>query len=585
MLDREQRSQPMRFVRDSLVDRHLIERMGHSKTLKGHDGCVNCLQWNTPGTLLASGSDDMFIRLWNAEGGPVHAFSSTHMNNIFSVQFLPSGRDEIILSAAGDSSVRMHSYTHSDAPYVWWSSARVKRLAVTRAEPLLFWSAAEDGLVKEYDVRTSASSTLLNFEGKECKSLAINETHPEMIAVALNEAGVPVFDRRYPIEPLFILVPGHIPISSDDARHAFRSLSVTHVGFNSVGNELIVNIGGEQIYIFNVLDRVGEADALQSLKMFISEPALPPLDGGEMHPIEQRTSERFKGPRERAKIHFNNKEYTDAIDTYSRAIVECEELCGSNPSPNAPYAMDLCLLLGNRGACYLRRQWEGDAYACLLDMIRAIKIEPRNTKAHYRVVKALMELKQYDIARELSALFKDRFPNDRSCDRLDSVLRTDPQTPVEWKVSHCSDYVQRLCGHCNTNTDIKEAVFFGGRDEYVAAGSDCGSLLIWERKSGALVKAFEADKNILNCVQPHPSSCMLATSGIEHVIRFWQPLPEEGVENRRERRSLSALSAANQKRMHTGIFEMVVASIGFSVQNEEDDDEGVPGRRIGCNTS
>ncbi|KHN71413.1 WD and tetratricopeptide repeats protein 1 [Toxocara canis] len=139
-----------------------------------------------------------------------------------------------------------------------------------------------------------------------------------------------------------------------------------------------------------------------------------------------------------------------------------------------------------------------------------------------------------------------------------------------------------------------EAVWFGGRDEYIAAGSDCGSLLIWERKSGALVKAFEADKNILNCVQPHPTTCLLATSGIEHVIRFWQPLPEEGVENRRERHGLSALSAENQKRMHTGIFEMVVASIGLAVQNEiglavhnddDDDQEGVYGRRIGCNTT
>ena len=73
---------------------------------------------------------------------------------------------------------------------------------------------------------------------------------------------------------------------------------------------------------------------------------------------------------------------------------------------------------------------------------------------------------------------------------------------------------------------FQEAVWFGGRDEYVAAGSDCGSLLIWERSSGALVKAFEADKHILNCVQPSPSTCLLATSGIEHVIRYWEVLPE-----------------------------------------------------------
>lgn len=65
------------------------------------------------------------------------------------------------------------------------------------------------------------------------------------------------------------------------------------------------------------------------------------------------------------------------------------------------------------------------------------------------------------------------------------------------------------------------------------------------------------------------------------------------MENRRQRHGLSALSANNQKRMHTGIFEMVVASIGLAVQNEiglavhneDDDEEGIHGRRIGCNTT
>lgn len=44
------------------------------------------------------------------------------------------------------------------------------------------------------------------------------------------------------------------------------------------------------------------------------------------------------------------------------------------------------------------------------------------------------------------------------------------------------------------------------------------------------MRAFEADRNILNCVQPHPSIFLLATSGIEHVIRFWEPISENDSE-------------------------------------------------------
>lgn len=60
---------------------------------------------------------------------------------------------------------------------------------------------------------------------------------------------------------------------------------------------------------------------------------------------------------------------------------------------------------------------------------------------------------------------------------------------------------------------------------------------------------------------------------------------EEDEPKSRERYGLTALSMANQKRMHTGILDMVVASIGFAVQREEGDEDDANGRRIGCSTS
>lgn len=50
---------------------------------------------------------------------------------------------------AGDRTVRMHSYTYSSSPQVWYSDGRVKRLAVTPADPHLFWSASEDGIIRQ----------------------------------------------------------------------------------------------------------------------------------------------------------------------------------------------------------------------------------------------------------------------------------------------------------------------------------------------------------------------------------------------------------------------------------------------------
>uniref|UniRef100_A0A182IL99 Uncharacterized protein n=1 Tax=Anopheles atroparvus TaxID=41427 RepID=A0A182IL99_ANOAO len=88
------------------------------------------------------------------------------------------------------------------------------------------------------------------------------------------------------------------------------------------------------------------------------------------------------------------------------------------------------------------------------------------------------------------------------------------------------DYVvQKYTGHRNARTMIKEATFWG--DNYVMSGSDCGGIFTWERESGRLVMLMEADNHVVNCVQPHPTLPLLASSGIDYDVKLWAPLAEE----------------------------------------------------------
>lgn len=57
----------------------------------------------------------------------------------------------------------------------------------------------------------------------------------------------------------------------------------------------------------------------------------------------------------------------------------------------------------------------------------------------------------------------------------------------------------------------------------VVGGSDCGSLFIWERATGKVLRLFKADEYSVNTVQCHPNRLLIATSGIDNVIRFWEP--------------------------------------------------------------
>ena len=60
----------------------------------------------------------------------------------------------------------------------------------------------------------------------------------------------------------------------------------------------------------------------------------------------------------------------------------------------------------------------------------------------------------------------------------------------------------------NARTMIKEATWWG--NNYVLSGSDCGHIFGWERHTGKLVLLLEADRHVVNCIQPHPYEPLIA---------------------------------------------------------------------------
>ena len=68
--------------------------------------------------------------------------------------------------------------------------------------------------------------------------------------------------------------------------------------------------------------------------------------------------------------------------------------------------------------------------------------------------------------------------------------------------------------------------FLSSKGQYIVSGSDDGSFFIWEKETTNLVRILQGDESIVNCLQPHPSYCFLATSGIDPVVRLWNPRPE-----------------------------------------------------------
>ncbi|XP_033227505.1 WD and tetratricopeptide repeats protein 1 [Belonocnema kinseyi] len=631
------------------VTENFIARLGLETELKGHGGCVNCLEWNETGQTLASASDDMHIILWDPFRYEKKLVLHTgHNGNIFSVKFLPKSNDSVLISGAGDSRIRVHDLTLSDTILACnCHTGRVKRIATAPNIPYLFWSAAEDGIIMQFDMRAPHTCkvaqennvliNLVNHVGRtiEAKCISVNTRRPELIAVGANDPYIRLYDRRMiklssrpiiepalppptqtwvradhserqleegdpelnnvPLGCVQYFIAGHLHSRQRD--HT-RSLSTTYLTFSNDGNELLVNMGGEQIYLFDInerrkaksfiapLDSISDSnDKDQDYENYFldsSEDDVQDLSLKNVSELPPQVEEL----KQQANENFEKEKYSLAINLYNKAISLCHMAA---------------VLYANRAAAYMKRNWDGDTYAALRDCQMTLMLDPEHIKAHFRLARCLNDLNRPTEAYHVIEKFQKKFPeysNNQSCRALKKDIKEAinsgkeaVQSPTQlslfekkWRMN-AKDYKQRFCGHCNTTTDIKEANFFGNNGQYIVAGSDDGSFFIWDQVTTNIVRVLRGDERIVNCLQPHPSTCLLATSGIDPVIRLWSPLPEDGEANEREIQNPDDAASANQIRMNSDPFELMLMNMGYrfpgqnSSLGDDGDGEGLPTTR------
>ncbi|XP_048414032.1 WD and tetratricopeptide repeats protein 1 [Stegostoma tigrinum] len=652
----------LQFERRYHVIDPFIKRLGLECELEGHSGCVNCLEWNEKGDLLASGSDDQHAILWDPFScKKLLTMHTGHTANIFTVKFLPHSNDRTLITGAADSKVHVHDLTVKETVHMFGEHTnRVKRIAAAPMWPNTFWSAAEDGTVRQYDLRESSKRSqvlvdLTEYCGQhvEAKCLAINPQNNNYLAVGASGPFVRVYDIRMihnhrkaakqssipglhtfcdryksvPDGAVQYYVAGHLPVKQPDYNNRLRVLVATYVAFNPDGTELLVNMGGEQVYLFDLTNKQKPYTFLLPKKCHSSTDLQNGksvtngvTNGIHLHSNGFRLSEAwpqssvpFELPlhlerlKQQANDAFSRQQWTQAIQLYSKAIQQ---------APGNP------MLYGNRAAAFMKRKWDGDHYDALRDCLKAISLNPSHLKAHFRLARCLFELKYVTEALECLDDFKGRFPeqaHSSACDALDRDIKavlfakTDNSdekkagttTPIRIRSSGRKDsisddevilrergydYKSRYCGHCNTTTDIKEANFFGSNGQYIVSGSDDGSFFIWEKETTNLVRVLQGDESIVNCLQPHPKHCFLATSGIDPVVRLWSPRPESEDQNERVIEDMEGASQANQRRMNADPLEVMLLNMGYRITGltnsgmASDDEENSEGQ-VQCRPS
>lgn len=164
-------------------------------TRKAHDKDINSIDIQPSGKLFASASQDKLVKIFSVAEGEVQGILRGHKRGVWSVQFSPAdipalkGDDGpvtgkgVILTGSGDKSIKLWSlsdYTcirtfegHSNSVLkVIWLNMPEK--SEQSKKPVLFATAAGDGLVKVWDANSGeVESTLDNHEDRVW-ALAVN---------------------------------------------------------------------------------------------------------------------------------------------------------------------------------------------------------------------------------------------------------------------------------------------------------------------------------------------------------------------------------------------------------------------------
>ena len=147
-----------------------LNNLRHVRTLRGHTDAVYSVAWSPDGRTLASGSGDGTVRLWNPNNGINFAVLRGHTEIVYSVAWSPDGR--ILASGSRDETIRLwNPDTHGTRRVLRGHTGSVVSLAFhPNGETLA--SGSGDNTIRLWHPNTGAHKATLTGHRSGLNSLA-----------------------------------------------------------------------------------------------------------------------------------------------------------------------------------------------------------------------------------------------------------------------------------------------------------------------------------------------------------------------------------------------------------------------------
>uniref|UniRef100_A0A1J3IXC2 WD and tetratricopeptide repeats protein 1 n=1 Tax=Noccaea caerulescens TaxID=107243 RepID=A0A1J3IXC2_NOCCA len=437
----------------------LVRRLSQEQELEGHQGCVNALSWNSNGSLLISGSDDLRLNIWNYSSRKLlHSVDTGHTANIFCTKFVPETSDELVVSGAGDAEVRLFNLSgvssraddeNAVAPSALYQchTRRVKKLAVEPGNPNVVWSASEDGTLRQHDFRESTSCPPAGSAHQECRSVLldlrsgakraladppkqtlslkscdISATRPHLLLVGGSDAFARLYDRRM-LPPLTssrkrmppppcvnYFCPMHL---SERGR---TNLHLTHVTFSPNGEEVLLSYSGEHVYLMNVNNGIGtmqytpgDVANLFSFSNIPNDVESPPKVSITPRNGFYKNSNAATVKKCTELVEIAKRSLEEGTDVFY-AIEAANEVLDAHSNDIESTLRHECLC--TRAALLLKRKWKNDAHMAVRDCQKARRIDASSFKAHYYMSEALQQLGRCKEALDFATAAQQLKPSD-----------------------------------------------------------------------------------------------------------------------------------------------------------------------------